>query len=212
MATTSKTSPLAALIGNGVLHPKLINRFRVLFDSGNDELDQGLSLQVIAVSPITQQLNLLGATLGSSFDLQVEDDVTGLAQRAVQRLLHSKPTEGMPRRFTTVIEQLDGNETICTRFTFKDCWVSSVTHGELNYAGGASPGRFDFSFPRLDEDLVKELREKESPATQALFTLLTGARISFCDGKEGRSPKVELSVNVCYDDVKVEVLTGNGTS
>lgn len=103
--------------------------------------------------------------------MTIEDDLTGLASRAIttqlerqQRLigadgagaqwLNAAPTASA-YKFGVKIEQLDGNEVIAEQWALEGCWIQSVDFGELDYSTGeamtiAMTLRFDHARHQLN--------------------------------------------------------------
>lgn len=148
--------------GNGILAPKLKNRWRVFFQNigaGGTGSSADLTLQATTVSRpqlsfeevALHRYNSVAYVGGKhSWDpmnLTVEDDITGRASQIVanqleaqQKLigatgpwLNATPTAS-GYKFGTKIHLLDGNEGVVEEWLVEGCWISSVEYGDLDYS------------------------------------------------------------------------------
>lgn len=156
-------------VGNGILHPKHSNRFRVLFvgmgaaanGASNTSVPNDLSLQVITVSRpqlefediqldrYNSRAYVAGKHTFSPMSMTVEDDVTNRASNAIQAQLERQQrligasgpwlnTEATASgyKFGTIVEMLDGNETVLESWKCEGCYIQSADYGSLDYASG----------------------------------------------------------------------------
>lgn len=160
MATLSQTGIPG--VGNGVLHPKQGNRFRVLFQNigvGGPGQSTDLSMQVVTCSrpsisfdeiPLHRYNSVVyiaGKHSWEPLSLTIEDDITGRASQIIQNQMESQqkliggtgpwlnatPTAS-GYKFGTTLEMLDGNETVTERWKLEGCIIMSVDYGSLDYS------------------------------------------------------------------------------
>lgn len=148
---------------SGIMQPKLKNRFRVTF-SGLGDASTGapsipVSAQVVSVSrpslsfeEVTMhRYNSVAYTAGKhSFEdlsITIEDDIMGSASQVIQNQLQTQQqligvqgpwlasrSQGSLFKFSTVLEQLDGNATVLERWVYQGCWLKSVNYNDLDYS------------------------------------------------------------------------------
>jgi hypothetical protein len=147
-------------IGNGILMPKLKNRWRVRFigigssNSGNNMSMQAtnvsrpnLSFEEVALHRYNSIAYVAGKHSWEPCSLTIEDDVTNTAATVIaeqlekqQRLIGATGawlnTEATANayKFGTVLEALDGNETITETWKLEGCYLASVDWGDLDYS------------------------------------------------------------------------------
>ena len=151
--------------GYGNLQPKLQNHWQMTF--------VGLSKLVSSVNSrdITKQLTrtdrpsiqfretevhrynttsyVQGKYNWDPLNFALEDDINGLAARAIQGQLETQQritgsdlpgqwintaATGSDYKFGAILEMLDGNETVIERWRMEGCWFTSVKPGSLDYA------------------------------------------------------------------------------
>jgi len=158
MATLSEVG--IAGIGNGILMPKLKNRWRVRFigigssNSGNDLSLQAtnisrpnLSFEEVQLHRYNSVAYVAGKHSWEPCSFTVEDDVTNKASKVVgeqlekqQRLIGATGpwlnTEATAStyKFGAVLDMLDGNETVTESWKLEGCYLSSVDWGEGDYS------------------------------------------------------------------------------
>lgn len=149
-------------VGNGILHPKQKNRWRITFANlGGGANSQPLSMQAITVQrPILQfdeiQLDrynsrawIAGKYTFEPISLSFEDDVTGSASRVIQAQLQKQQWligaegqwlaatgEGSLYKFVTYLDMLDGNDQVTEKWTIEGCWLQQVDYTDLDAASG----------------------------------------------------------------------------
>jgi len=149
-------------VGNGILHPKQKNRWRITFANlGGGADSQPLSMQAITVQrPILQfdeiQLDrynsrawVAGKYTFEPISLSFEDDVTGSASRVIQAQLQKQQWltgaegqwmaatgEGSLYKFVTYLDMLDGNDQVTEKWTIEGCWLQQVDYTDLDAASG----------------------------------------------------------------------------
>lgn len=149
-------------VGNGILMPKLRNRWRVLFQNlGRDGAGNAadLSLQAISVNRPNlsfeeheiRRYNSVAYVAGKhsweDLSLTVEDDITGRASQIIasqlemqQRLIGATgpwlntTATASGYKFGTKIQMLDGNEGIVEEWLLEGCWIKSSNYNELEYS------------------------------------------------------------------------------
>lgn len=162
MATLSQMGIPQA--GFGILHPKQKYRWQVTFQNlarlvpgvdGRDLTRQAtqisrpsLSFDEVKISRYNSSAYVAGKYEWSDMSFTVEDDISGLASKAVagqletqQRLiggdlpgqwLNSAAT-GSDYKFGMTLEQLDGNEGVVERWFIEGCWLKSANYGDMSY-------------------------------------------------------------------------------
>ena len=147
-------------VGSGILQPKQKHRWRVTFPNiGVGADSQPLSMQAITVTrPVINfdeiQLDryVSRAWVASKYTFEpvtitFEDDVTSTATSVLQQQIQSQQFltgaegpwlaasgEGSLYKFVTVIELLDGNETVIERWVLEGCWLQNIDYTDLDYA------------------------------------------------------------------------------
>lgn len=141
------TDPVIPGTMSGILHPKVSNRFRVLYSvparegEDHDQIAQAmrfLTMQTIAVGIPLQVYNstmrqsqsdrpyLKPIAMNGDLTIILEDDVGHAAVRALEYLMH--------RDSTIEIQKLDGNEGVLEVYLFGKCGVTSQQHTPLDYS------------------------------------------------------------------------------
>ena len=149
--------------GNGILQPKLKNRWRVNFvnfgSAQSTAPSNNVSWQAVNVSrPVLNfdevQLDrynsrawVAGKHTFDPMTLTLEDDVTGLASAAVREQLAEQQfltgSEGpwlaaansaSDYKFITKLELLDGNQLVVEDWLIEGCWLQNVNYNDLDYA------------------------------------------------------------------------------
>jgi len=121
-----------------ILHAAIKNRFKIGFcDSHGQKLSfsNSLALQAIRVSKFS--IN------GGSLFIDIEDDVTNVAAKAIQELLAFSAEAGLmakPPLFFLVISYLDGDENIIRQVKL-GCKLVDVNIGDLDYG---SPEKIEY--------------------------------------------------------------------
>jgi hypothetical protein len=146
--------------GNGILHPKLRNRFQVVFVGLAGE-GANLTRQVVSANRPTLdfeeiQLNrynsvafVAGKHSWSELNITLEDDVTGLASLTIQRQLERQqkligsdhatgqwlntPATADAYKFAVRLEMLDGNEVVTEMWNMEGAWLKAVDYSDLDY-------------------------------------------------------------------------------
>lgn len=147
-------------VGNGILQPRLKNRWRVTFaNMGGGTDSQPVSMQAVTVNrpkltfekvPLHRYNSvayIAGKHSWEAMALTIQDDVTGSAAAVIQAQLQKQQWligaegqwlatagEGSIYKFVTYLESLDGNETVTERWTVEGCWLENVDWGELDYS------------------------------------------------------------------------------
>lgn len=165
MATLSQAG--IAGVGNGILHPKHKNRWRVLFTGLGGSLGASsgvpneLSMQAVTVTRpslsfeevqldrYNSRAYVAGKHTFEACNMTVEDDVTNRASNAIQTQLERQQrligasgpwlnTEATAfgYKFGTLIEMLDGNESVVESWKMEGCFLSAVDWTDLDYSTG----------------------------------------------------------------------------
>lgn len=149
-------------VGTGILHPRQMNRWRVLFSNigGAGGVDaQPLSMQAINITrPVitfdevqldryTARAWVAGKYNFEPLQLTLEDDVTGTASKVIQDQVQGQQFligaegqflaqrgEGSLYKFVTTLDLLDGNDVVTEEWIMEGCWFQTVTYGALDYA------------------------------------------------------------------------------
>lgn len=148
-------------VGNGVLMPKLKNRWRVIFQGlggANAGDAQWLSMQAVNVNRPSlsfedheiRRYNSVAYVAGKhsweDLSLTVEDDITGNATQVIQNQLemqqrligatgpwlNTTPTAS-GYKFGTKIHMLDGNEGVVEEWLLEGCFIKAANYNELDY-------------------------------------------------------------------------------
>lgn len=149
-------------VGNGILHPKQKNRWRITFANlGGGADSQPLSMQATTVTrPVITfeeiQLDryvsrafIAGKYTFEPMTLSFEDDVSGSASQVIQTQLQKQQWligaegqwlaaagEGSLYKFVTYLDMLDGNEQVIEKWTIEGCWFAQVDYTDLDMAAG----------------------------------------------------------------------------
>lgn len=145
-----------------ILHPKQQNRWRVIFANmggGTDSIPVSAQATTIQRPKLEWQEVELHRYNGTAFiagkhkwqtiTLTIEDDVTSSAATVLQAQLQKQQWligaegqwlraqgEGSLYKFTTYLEQLDGNDQVIERWTIEGSWIQNIDYGDLNYNTG----------------------------------------------------------------------------
>lgn len=155
------TVPLpGSTTGEGLLHPKLQYRFRVLLENfGITAPSTELTKQVMTVTRPTlehdmitvdvynSRVFLVGKHTWQAIDLEVRDDASGHVQRLVGEQLQrqvnhyeqSSAVSGQDYKFTTKIEILDGGNGQCApnileTWELVGCYIANSNYNNLDYS------------------------------------------------------------------------------
>jgi len=149
-------------VGNGILHPKQKNRWRITFANlGGGADSQPLSMQAVTVTrPVISfeeiQLDryvsrafIAGKYTFEPMTLSFEDDVTGSASQVIQTQLQKQQWligaegqwmaatgEGSLYKFVTYLDMLDGNDQVTEKWTVEGCWLQQVDYTDMDMASG----------------------------------------------------------------------------
>ena len=147
------------LVGNGILHPKHQDRWRVLFTNIGGKADSKnlsfqctkvqrpeLTFEEVELHRYNSRAWVAGKHNWSECAISLEDDLTGTATQIIRAQLQKQkwligvdgpwlrtaPT-GASYKFPLQIEMLDGNEFVVERWFLDGCWIKSSKYGELDY-------------------------------------------------------------------------------
>jgi hypothetical protein len=149
-------------VSNGILQPKLTNRWRVTFAGmagGTNTVP--LSMQAISVSrpqlefeevKLNRYNSIAWVASKHSFQpmkLKLEDDVTNQASTVIQQQLQTQQWitgaqgqwfaaagDASTYKFACNLSMLDGNDSVIENWTVEGCWIKEVEYGEIEYAEG----------------------------------------------------------------------------
>jgi len=147
-------------VGNGILHPRQKNRWRITFANlGGGADSQPLSMQAVTVTrPVISfeevQLDryvsrawIAGKYTFEPITLSFEDDVSGTAATVIQAQLQKQQWltgaegqwmaasgEGSLYKFVTYLDMLDGNDQVTEKWTIEGCWFQQVDYTDLDMA------------------------------------------------------------------------------
>ena len=147
-------------VGNGILHPRQKNRWRITFANLGGGVDsQPLSMQAVTVTrPVISfeevQLDryvsrawIAGKYTFEPMTLSFEDDVSGTAAAVIQEQLQKQQWltgaegqwmaasgEGSLYKFVTYLDLLDGNDQVTEKWTVEGCWLQQVDYTDLDAA------------------------------------------------------------------------------
>lgn len=150
------TVPDSGFPGPGILHPKLSNKFQVLFRGALNEeyakqisveeaqaLIRGLAMQTLSVDLPAQVFRQVqyspysypapegfkSINHASKLSITVEDDVTNVVKRALELLQNMHNIE-------VLVVQLDGDEGVVEAYLFTRVYLDAIQHEKLDYASG----------------------------------------------------------------------------
>lgn len=149
-------------VGNGILMPKLKNRWRVTFQgvgasAGGNSAD--LSMQALTVTRpnLTFEQIKLDRYNSSAYiagkhewepcSLVVQDDITGKASGIIRNQLEAQQkligadgpwlataATASAYKFGMKLEMLDGNETVVEQWLLEGCWLAATDFGDMDYS------------------------------------------------------------------------------
>lgn len=147
---------------NGIMQPKIKNRWRLTFIGLGNNAADGDGLQVQAITAERPKLSFETITLDRynskayvagkhSFDpinITFEDDTGGYVAAAMQNQLEKQqniiaqtPSPLLPAspagqlyKFATRIDILDGNEVIFESWSVEGCWIENIDYTDLDYS------------------------------------------------------------------------------
>lgn len=150
--------------GSGILHPKFKNKWRITFQDMSRLVStntRNLTMQATTVSRPQlefQEVELhrynstayvAGKHTWSAMTMTVEDDITGLASKAIKGQLETQQrlvgvdldgrwlntaATGSDYKFGVKLEQLDGDEGVVEQWILEGVFIQSVDFGDLDYS------------------------------------------------------------------------------
>jgi hypothetical protein len=197
MASTSETGSS----GLGILQPNLKHRFQVSFLNEDGELlsmSEGLTRQVIAVSPFTQTSDD-GTAQPTSVVIKIEEDLTNVASKSIQELLQVED-------FTLRLETLDGNAQVTKTVCIKGAWLNNIMHSELDYGAAVRNNvALDLFIPSTFGTLIDTLCE-ESPVAKMIHTVLSHSNFRLTMSPDEQNPMTVVTLlEIGYNSSNVEV-------
>lgn len=175
-------------VGTGILHPKIKNRFQVQINARDTEGLDCLTQQIVAVKKIIEDRNVFFGIESGSFQLLIEDDVSGLASRAIHKL--------RTLDFSVQINILDGAGTVIESTRFGGCRVQKVRYSDLDYSAPESGKFINVDIPNKVGNAVECLKENH-PEAYAIFLALSGTNISL--STKGSSAAVHHTLEISFD-------------
>ena len=143
----------------GILQPKLKYRFRVRtvnFGPSNDQVNltqQIMNVTKPKISPEEVQIDsynsrawVAGKHTWEPMTMVVRDDITNAVsklvgyqmQKQINHFEQTAPAAGTNYKFTTIVETLDGGNTVVQEtWTLDGCWLQNVDYDSLDYSAGA---------------------------------------------------------------------------
>lgn len=152
-------------VGQGILQPKLKNRWRVTFSGmgADGSSTQPLSHQAVTVTRpslsfeevelhrYNSRAYVAGKYQWEPLQISFEDDVTGSASKVVNDQISKQQfligaegpflgvgQEGSIYKFSTKIEMLDGQEQSIERWVVQGCFIQASDYTDLDYADSAA--------------------------------------------------------------------------
>lgn len=145
--------------GEGLYHPKLKYRFRVVFENfGNGSPTTELTKQVIncarpsldhdhiELHTYNSRINIVGKHAWQPINIEIRDDAGGSVQKALGEQLQrqfdhnnqASPAAGQDYKFITTLEILDGGNgahapTSLETWSILGCYVQSSNFNQLDY-------------------------------------------------------------------------------
>lgn len=159
MATLSQVG--IAGVGNGILMPKLKNKWRVTFAGigANQGDSKDLSLQAVNLTrpnltfeevPLHRYNStayVAGKHVWEPMTLTVEDDIGGKASQIIQNQLETQQkligadgpwlasaATASSYKFGTTLEMLDGDERVTEKWKMEGCFIMTVDYGDVDYS------------------------------------------------------------------------------
>jgi hypothetical protein len=144
------------VVANGILQPKLKNRWRLEFTIG----DQAFTVQAVTCERPKLQFDevqldrynsrgyVAGKYTWQPIQVVYEDDVGGTLTQAIQNQLEIQeniiavnPSPLLPAsaagqlyKFGVKLKMLDGNETVFEEWALEGAWLQNIDWGDLDYA------------------------------------------------------------------------------
>lgn len=150
-------------VGTGGLQPMQKHLFKVTFSNFGGGVDtQPLSLMImtatlpnidfeeIQLDRYNSRVYIPGKHTFDPMTITVQEDLASGVGRAIQaqmdrqklligaagQFLATSP-DGSSLKFKTLIDLLDGNQTVLATWVYEGCWIKTLDHQELDYAAGA---------------------------------------------------------------------------
>lgn len=149
-------------VGNGILMPKLKNRWRITFQgigagAGGNSGDMSmqaktvtrpsLSFEQIKLDRYNSTAYVAGKHEWEPCNLVIEDDITGKATKILQNQLEAQQkligadgpwlataATASAYKFGTKLDLLDGNESVVEQWLLEGCFVVSADYGDMDYS------------------------------------------------------------------------------
>jgi len=147
-------------VGNGILQPKLKNRWRVTFANMAGGTDSkpishqaitvtrpSLSFEEIQLDRYNSRAYVAGKHTWEPMTITIEDDVTSSASKVIQEQLQKQQWligaegqflaaagEGSGYKFVTYLDMLDGNQQLIEKWTVEGCFLQAVDYTDLDFA------------------------------------------------------------------------------
>lgn len=112
-----------------------------------------LEFDEVTLDRYNSRAYVAGKHTWSPITFNVEDDIGGLASSVLQAQLETQQRligafgnngqwlntamSALEYKFGTIIQMLDGNETVLEEWSLEGCWLSAVDYSDLDYADGA---------------------------------------------------------------------------
>lgn len=149
-------------VATGMQQPKLKNRWRVTFlGLGGGSSTVPVSWQAtqcsrpkidfdeVLLERYNSKAYVASKHTWSELSIQLEDDILSSASKVIQEQIQKQQymtgiegpwlataPEGSVYKFHTILELLDGNETVLEKWEVQNCWLKGSDYGELDYKSG----------------------------------------------------------------------------
>ena len=157
--------------GTGILHPKLINKYRVLFNNiGGLPDSRALSVQAIEVARPNLTFEEVELFRYNSrgwvaarhnwemLAMVVEDDITSSASKIIQAQIQRQQfligvegpwlataIDGNSYKFSVELDVLDGNEAPLEIWFYEGCWIQAANYNNGQYGVGNETWKINLS-------------------------------------------------------------------
>jgi len=189
-------------LGFRILYPTLKYRFQVSFlDTKKKVLpySSDLTPQVVSVSPYSQMNDKAGESLPEFLYVQLEEDVSNFAAKAMQKLL-------LLDEFILRIETLDNNNNVIKTTDIEDAWVYKISHSDVDYAATSGPDKtvLRLKIPELMGSAINAIRDK-SPEAEMIFQLLADSDLTLYTTESEVNSTVSPILVIGYNPGSVKV-------
>jgi hypothetical protein len=150
-------------VGNGILMPKLKNRWRVTFQgigaaaAAGNSVDLSMQATTITRPNLTHEqikidrynssVYIAGKHEWEPCNFVIQDDITGKASIIIQNQLEAQQkligadgpwlataATASAYKFGCKLDLLDGNEQVVEQWLMEGCWIANTDYGDLDYS------------------------------------------------------------------------------